>query len=256
MILLNVDIEPARAESGPVTVGWLLTSQQGAVLYDPPRRLRGDHGPRRHAKSASACPAILNLESRLFEIACPFDLKLGFAETQFGEPAVIDLAAEMSPMRGSTLDRLVAVSPRAEWRHPERPVLQLRLPYIFLADEPVYMAQLPPFQHFRADPLPGLTLSGRFPIHVWPRPLTWAFEWHAPEAPLILRRGEPLFYVQFETEPASRPVQLVEAERTEALDTYLQEIEGVVNYVSQTFSLMKAAEERRPRTLVQPAKRK
>lgn len=255
MILLHVDIEPSPAETGPVTVGWLLTERQGAVLYDPPRRVRADHGGRRHAKSASACPAILNLENRLFEVACPFDLKLGFSETDFGDPAVTDLSGAMSPMRGQALDRLVVVSPREEWRHPERPVLQLRLPYLFVADETVYMAQLPPFQHYRSDPMPGLTLSGRFPIHVWPRPLTWAFEWHEPDKPLIVRRGEPLFYAQFETEPATRPVQLVEAERTEALDTYLREIEGVVNYVNQTFSLMKTAEERRPQTLVRPVQR-
>ncbi|PWR02129.1 hypothetical protein DKT77_13310 [Meridianimarinicoccus roseus] len=255
MILLRVDIEPSQVEAGSVTVGWLLTDREGAVLYDAPRRLRGDHRPRSHAKSASACPAILNLESRLFEIVCPFDLRLGLAETQFGEAAVKDLAGAMSPMRGSALDRLVIVSPRSEWRHPDRPILQLRLPYLFVADEPVYMAQLPPFQHYRSEPLPGLTLSGRFPIHIWPRPLTWAFEWHATDSPLVLRRGEPLFYVQFETEPATRPVQLVEAERTAALDTYLKEIEGVVNYVNQTFSLMKSAEERRPQKLVRPVQR-
>ena len=255
MISLHIDIAPAEAETGSVTVGWLHAERSGAVLYPPPKRLRGNNVARSHAKSANACPAILNLESRLFEVSCPIDLHLGMSENQFGTPALADLAGEMSGLRPEALDRAVILSPPEEWRHPDRPVLQLRLPYIFLADEPVYMAQMPAFQHFRPDPLPGLTLPGRFPIHLWPRPLSWAFEWHAPERPLTLRRGEPLFYLMFETEPASRPAQLVEAERTPELDRYIAEIEGVVNYANQTFSLMKQAEARRPARLVEPVRR-
>jgi hypothetical protein len=80
----------------------------------------------------------------------------------------------------------------------------------------------------------------------------WAFEWHEPDRDLILRRGEPLFYVQFESENPDRPVQMVEAERTEALVDYMEKLSGVVNYVNQTFSLFKAAEGIRPARLLSP----
>lgn len=36
----------------------------------------------------------------------------------------------------------------------------------------------------------------------------WAFEWIDTTKPLILKRGKPLFYVQFETQPQDRAVQL------------------------------------------------
>jgi hypothetical protein len=128
----------------------------------------------------------------------------------------------------------------------------MALPYCFIADEPVWLTQLGCFAHYRADPLPGTIFGGRFPVHIWPRPLMWAFEWHDIEKDIVLRRGEPLFYVQFEATGPDRAVQLVEAERTPELSAYLEKLSGVVNYVSQTFSLFKAAEEARPARLLTP----
>jgi hypothetical protein len=80
----------------------------------------------------------------------------------------------------------------------------------------------------------------------------WAFEWHEPAKDLVLRRGEPLFYVQFEGTDPARPVQVVEAERTAELQAYMETLSGVVNYVNQTFSLFKAAEAARPKKLLVP----
>jgi hypothetical protein len=80
----------------------------------------------------------------------------------------------------------------------------------------------------------------------------WAFEWHEPGRDLILRRGEPLFYCQFEATGPDRPVQLVEAAKTPELMAYLEKISGVVNYVNQTFGLFKAAEAIRPAKLLVP----
>jgi hypothetical protein len=104
--------------------------------------------------------------------------------------------------------------------------------------------------------LPGTIFGGRFPINVWPRPLMWAFEWHDPSRPIKINRGDPLFYVGFETMPQDRSVAMVETELTPELEGYLEMIAGAVNYVNQTFSLFEAAEARRPETLVTPIRRK
>ena len=257
---LTVHFEPpaddSASDGGPVTVGWLLNDPRGSVIYGPPSRVRGvDRGAPPPAKSAARCPAILGLESRLFEIKCPFDLALDYVRDDFGRPAVRDRLGNAATLRPERIDELIHWVEEDEWRLPDRPTLQLALPYIFVADEPVYLSQWAPTFHYRAEPLPGLMLSGRFPINVWPRPLMWGFEWHDTTAPLILRRGEPLFYVQFETTPQHRAIQLVEAERTAELDEYLGMIEGVVSYVGQTFSLFKTAESRRPARLLKPRQR-
>jgi hypothetical protein len=129
-------------------------------------------------------------------------------------------------------------------------VVQISAPYRFLADEQVWMSQMPAFGYYRKDPLPGLMLGGRFPIHIWPRSLMWAFEWHDLSKPLILRRGEPWFYVRFEAADPSRPVRLVEAQMTPELREYCSGLDGVTNYVNQTYQLFSVAQERRPPKLL------
>lgn len=251
---MQISISYERPEdgpgSGPVKVGWLLTEPKAGIVFEPPERVRSVEVNKQHAKSASRCPAVINLESRYFVIKCPFDMALSFVRDKDGRPALKNLLSDASPVRPKKLNQHLHLTAEKEWRYPERPTVQLSLPYIFIADEPVYMSQVPAFMHYRAEPLPGTQFGGRFPINIWPRPLMWAFEWHEPDKPLRLSRGEPLFYCQFETEPADRPVQLIEAARTPELEEYLDLVSGAVNYVNQTFGLFKAAEERRPGRLL------
>jgi len=242
--------------SGPVTVGWFLAQQKGGVIYSPPERVRGAEKNKSHAKSASRCPAVINLESRYFMIRCPFDLNLAFARDKDGKPGLRNLSGDMSGIRANKLREKIHMTPEHEWRYAGVPTLQLQLPYVFIADEPVYASQVSPFMHYQRDPLPGTIFGGRFPINVWPRPLMWAFEWHDLEKPLKVNRGDPLFYVGFETLPQDRGVVMTETEVTQELQDYMDLISGAVNYVNQTFSLFEAAEERRPETLVHPVKRR
>lgn len=242
-------------KSGPVTIGWFLTSDKGAVLYDPPERVLFRQTNKAHAKSASRCPAVIHLESRYFFIKCPFDIQLGFGRDEKGKPHLINRAGVASTIRANKLNEVMTLVAEAEWRYPDRPTVQMALPYCFIADELVYITQLAAFAHYRREQLPGTIFGGRFPLNLWPRPLMWAFEWHEPEKDIILRRGEPLFYCQFEAEGPDRPVQVVEAERTPELQRYMDQVSGVVNYVSQTFSLFKAAEALRPAKLLTPKSR-
>ena len=82
----------------------------------------------------------------------------------------------------------------------------------------------------------------------------WAFEWHDLSRDLILRRGDPWFYVGFETLPADRAITLIEVEMMLELEEYTRQITGAVDYVNQTFSLFKSAEKRRPKTLLKVAR--
>lgn len=238
--------------SGPLTVGWFLTTEKGAVLYDAPERVSFRQTNKAHSKSASRCPAVIQLESRYFMVKCPIDLHIGFKRDEKGKPQLVNRMGTSSPVRANKLGEMLTLVNEAEWRYPDRPTVQLHLPYTFICDELCFVTQLSTFMHYRKDPLPGTIFGGRFPINVWPRPLMWAFEWHEPEKDLVLRRGEPLFYLQFECTDPARAIQVVEAERTPELMSYMEKISGVVNYVNQTFSLFKAAEEMRPSQLLKP----
>lgn len=247
---------PQAPTSGPVTIGWCLTDRKAGIIYYPPERVRSTDLNRTHAKSASRCPAVINLESRHFLIRCPFDINLAFTRDEKGRPGLRNLSGEMSAIRAGKLVDKIHITKESEWRRPDVPTIQLSLPYIFIADEPVYMSQVAPFMHYAREPMPGTIFGGRFPIHVWPRPLMWAFEWHDTTKPLKINRGDPLFYATFETMPQDRSVAMVETEMTDELRDYLDLISGAVNYVNQTFSLFAAAEERRPAKLVSPIRKR
>ena len=256
---MDINLTFERPEEGPksgaVQVGWFLTSDKGAVLYDPPERVSFRQTNRTHAKSAARCPGVIQLESRYFMVKCPFDIHVGFSRDDKGKAVLVNRAGGTSTIRSNKLGEVLSLVAEAEWRYPDRPTVQLALPYCFIADEMDYVTQLSAFMHYRPDPLPGTIFGGRFPLNIWPRPLMWAFEWHEPAKDLILKRGEPLFYVQFEADGPDRPIQVIEAERTPELQKYLDQIGGVVNYVNQTFGLFKAAEALRPKKLLTPKPR-
>jgi len=251
-ITITVDRPEEGPRSGPITVGWFLTTDKNAVLFDAPERVSFRQTNRTHAKSAARCPGVIQLESRYFMVKCPYDIHVGFGRDDKGKAVLINRAGTGSPIRSNKLGEVLTLVNETEWRYADRPTIQLATPYCFIADELVYITQLSPFMHYRRDPLPGTIFGGRFPVSVWPRPLMWAFEWHEPEKDIILKRGEPLFYAQFEGEGPDRPVQVVEAERTPDLTTYMDQIGGAVNYVNQTFGLFKAAEALRPKKLLTP----
>jgi hypothetical protein len=249
-ILSWLGAKPAPAPRKPVEIGWLLDAKYGEFLWDAPRRLSRDDPPPRHAKSVNYCPGVLDSEARLFEVPCPFDLRLGFAYRPDGTPTLVNLDGDNAAVRPRELSQITAIVNRKEWRHPDRPVIQIMTPYVFLADEPVHMTQLPPFDHYFPEPWPGLLIHGRLPIHTWPRQLMFALEWWDIKKPLVLKRGEPWFYARFEAYDPTRPFRVFEAEMTPELREYIQGLSAVSNYVNRTWSLFKVAERRRPKTLL------
>jgi hypothetical protein len=195
------------------------------------------------------------MESRYFMVKCPFDIHIGFARDDKGKLVLRNLAGTQSSIRASKLGEKLHLTSEVEWRNKGIPTIQLTLPYVFIADEPVYMSQVSPFMHYTKDPLPGPIFGGRFPINVWPRPLMWAFEWHEPDKPIKIKCGDPLFYAGFEKQSPERSIVVTETEVTLELTEYMDMISGAVNYVKQTFSLFEAAEDRRPETLLKPIAR-
>ena len=235
-----------------VDIGWTLRNAKASFIWDQPRTVL-NKGPRStHAKVVSLCPAVLDHESRLIEIACPIDARIRFQRDAQGRPVLENALGDASPIRASHLGQMVKLVSEKEWRHPQRPIVQIITPYLFLADEPVWLTQLPPMHAYLPTPWPGVLIGGRYPIDVWPRTLMWAFEWHDPTKDLLLKRGDPWFTVRFETMDPSRKTRLIKTKITPMLEEYLQGLEGVSNYVRGTFSLFDVARSRRPRKLLAP----
>ena len=233
-------------------VGWILDTDSAQLIWFEPKRVKTIKPERMHAKSLARCPAVLDNDSRLFEVLCPFDLEIGFRRDKDGKPTLVNLLGDQSPVRSSKLGQLITLVSESEWAHPERPVVQIITPYLVVTDEPVYVNQLPPFKHWRAKPLPGVMVCGRFPADIWPRHLMWAFEWYDTQQPISLRRGEPWWYLRFDHFDPSRPIRMIPAQMTEELREYMKGVRGVTNYVNQTYQLFQIAKERRPVCLLSP----
>lgn len=234
-----------------VDVGWVIDPNiEATVIWDAPHKLSSEQRMTQHAKGLSFCPAVADHESRLVEVTCPIDIKLHFFRDAQGNPSMAGIDGDQSTIRPQQFSKMVMAVHPNEWRHPNRPIIQVMTPLIFVSDEPVWLTQLPAFYDHRASQLPGTVIGGRFPIHIWPRELTWAFEWHDTASDLIIRRGEPWFYLLFETRDPSGHIRLVEADMTDELRSYTNSIRGVTNYVGRTFSLFEAAKKRRPPQLL------
>lgn len=244
------DQETPRGSRG-YTVGWLLQAERTSVIWDAPKPFRADTEKNPIAKSVAQCPAVLDFDRRYFVVNSPIDLHLRLSNNN-GDLGITNMLFDKSPIRPEALAQMIVFQPQPEWRHPNRPVLQMMTSYVFVSDDPVYINQYPPFLTYNATPRPGVQINGRFPIDIWPRALQWAFEWHDMSKDLVLKRGEPLFYVQFEGPDPSASVRLIEAKRTPELMSHIDSITGVTEYVSQTYSLFKNARERRPERLLFP----
>lgn len=245
---------PEPAPSRTYEVGWLFHTEKSSVIWGAPQPIRVE-SQSQAVKSVAVCPAVIEFDRRHFVIPCPVDVHIRLSVAPNGQLSITNVLGDKSPVRQGTLGQMLVMMPQNEWRHPQRPVIQMATPYLFVSDDPVYINQFPPFLHFGGAPRPGVQLCGRFPIDVWPRHIMWALEWHDLSKDLILKRGEPWFYVRFEGGDPSAQVRLFEAEKTEELTSYLDSITDVTNYVNRTFSLMKTARERRPAKLVVPKKR-
>lgn len=249
---------PSQDEQPPqrvYEVGWLFTVDKSSMIWGAPEALRQEASPSMSPKSAAFCPAAIEFDRRHFVVPCPIDVHLKLTITPDGKMNISNLLAERGSVRPGAFNQMFTIMPQPEWRNPQRPVIQLATPYLFVSDDPVYINQFPPFLHYGGAPRPGVQICGRFPIDIWPRILMWAFEWHDLSKDLILKRGEPWFYVRFEGGDPAAQVRLIEAQMTPELHSYAESIADVTNYVKGTFSLFKTARERRPEKLLVPKKR-
>lgn len=233
-----------------VEVGWTIQSDKASLIWDDPRPYLRKMPRPASVKSVQLCPAAIDFDARNFVVDCPVDLHLRMKMEDEKGPQLINAAGIQSNVRPKHLSQLVVLVSRAEWRHPDRPIIQVVTPYLFLADEQVYMSQTAPYLDYIAPPLPGVLIGGRFPINIWPRHMMWAFEWYDTRQDVVLKRGQPWFYLRFETPDPSRPIRMIEADMRPEVQHYVDSISGVTNYVNRTFSLFERARKRRPERLV------
>ena len=238
----------------PVIIGWCLDQQIAGAVFEDPAPLISSRKPALSNRSVQACPAVNELEKDLFVIQVPFNLRLRC--TMEGGRTDLHVVQKGTRLDRDLITEFVTLNEPDIWRSKNRPVLQIKVPYIFVCDTPCLMTQTPPYMHNSILNWPGNLISGRFPIHLWPRVLNFAFEWDNLEEDLILKRGDPLCYLNFTADAFNCSFKLVEITQTSEFIEFKKQIVATPKFVSNTPSLLNIAERRRPSKLVVPKESK
>ena len=238
--------DPYKAK--PVEIGWYIEESQGKFVFPKPSQLFKSRGKALSNRAVQACPAINELERDYFVLTCPFDIRLRCIKN--GDTYDLHVVEDGTRIDDDLITKFVFLMQPKFWRQKDTPVIQIKVPYFFLCDQPCYMTMLAPYMSRPMAKWPGLFIGGRLPISIWPRILNWAFEWTDLDQDLILRRGQDLCYLYFETTNLRSKVTLVEIEYTKELDDYRKGIASTPKFMSNTFSLFETAQERRPKQLI------
>jgi hypothetical protein len=222
-------------------IGWLLLEQEASHIFFDPLRRSELYPKTLSPKAVQSCPAVQMLLNRSFAVRCPFDIRLRLVPAPEG-PHIHVIESDTS-INTAKLRSIFTLMPREEWRHREYPVVQLSTPYVFVSSQPAFINQRHPPE--TAPACAWRLVEGRFPIHQWVRPLSWAVEWLDKERDIQIRRGEIWFNLDFETTDPSVPVRLYKTAVTDEIRRELLATKNVASYIKGTFSLFGTAQRRR-----------
>tara|TARA_R110000824_G_C15033684_1_gene659656 strand:- start:88 stop:822 length:735 start_codon:yes stop_codon:yes gene_type:complete len=140
------------------------------------------------------CPAVHNIWNNKFSISLPYDIELTYEEK---DKRVIIQEDNSSIDTNTFLSAIIINDPKDYTKYP---VIQLSLEQFFIADSDCMMTVIPPINEVYKDMWRNIKfVSGSFNIYDWQRNLNFAFEWLNPDKPLIIKKDEPIMYVQFNT---------------------------------------------------------
>jgi len=197
-----------------VEVGWMVDADKAGFIYEAPRQYQRNAPKPASTKAVGFCRAVLDYEARNLRGALPFDLHLRLARDAEGNSSAAVSAAERKHVESAIrqpADRRLQPKRMARAEQAgaaDHDALSLRRGRAVWMQPAAAVLPLPPAA------AAGLMIGGRFPIHDWPRVLSWAFEWHRPRRDLILTRGEPGSAPASRSRTPSRQVALVDAEMT------------------------------------------
>ena len=120
--------------------------------------------------------------------------------------------------------------------------------YMFVADEPVWIEVYPAFLH--GEPKNTRFINGTFDIYNWQRPVDFSFEMLDDTKPVIVKRGQPLFYVRFISKKLNDDFKLQEIEWTDELLKLYKRCSPQNWVEGLSWKLMKAGNRHRPKKLI------
>ena len=233
-----------------VDIGYCLADPGAGFAFQPPRTVMAGRTKPLGARAVQNCPAVNGLERQLVEIPSPIALRMALLSRNGELQLKINPAGTFA--KPEILNRMLSVEPPQRWRDARKPVVQLKLPFFFVTDEPCMATILPPFLAPHMRRWPGTMVAARYPVTVWPQSFAWALEWDALKDELVIRQGEALAYAMFEFDAPNKRPRLVEAELTDELAEHRAGMDGVHHLTDRIEEVWERAAARRPARLLRP----
>jgi len=162
------------------------------------------------------CPAFLDYYKNTYLIKAPMDLTFTAAKTHIE-------CSNSYPQE--YLEKLLSnrYEPASLYS-----TISLTWYYMFYSDESVMLEVVPPVWHKNKFQNNINICGAAFNISKWYRPLDFAFEIIDDSQPIVIKRGDPLYYVRFST---TDKVKLIKQETSEKVENLSRMCTGIKNYM-------------------------
>jgi hypothetical protein len=214
--------------STSTAIGWCFERDEGVGVYFDPIPLSKLIRTKPQNSGISSCPAVNDFNSRIFTVQSPYTFKLRAVKRSDSDYSFHAVYPD-TDVSESILMKEISFQPKSLWRDERFPILQLTLPYVFLSNASVFINQLEP-NRFKGCK-PWSLVEGRFDISTWHRPINWAVEWMDLSQDIVIKRGDPLFQLLFETDNQVSKITVKKIERDEAIERSIKKTLGITDKI-------------------------
>ena len=172
-------------------VGYYYTSNTFELLCFKPEPITFD------IDKWNRCPALTDSIHNAFVIKAPIGIKLIFEGTDENGSALIKLDRS-SDLENDRFDEYIGIKQGDLYPSPEEPMFQILVGLGFTCNENLIMEIFPPFLEYRPN-FPAVNTTAKYNIYDWLRGIAIGVLWKDSTKPIIIKRGDPLCYVRFET---------------------------------------------------------
>jgi hypothetical protein len=166
------------------------------------------------------CPAFQDYYNNCFLLRSPIDITINISNQPNGNKF-----ASIDTHNQKFFDDNIAIRYEEGYKHP---ILHVRFFYVFYADEPLMIELLSPSMHKTELQNNINIISGVYDISKWIRPVEFAFEVIDDTKPIVIKRGDPMYYVRFST---TNKISLSREETSNDLNRVVNSCTTLKNYV-------------------------
>jgi hypothetical protein len=166
------------------------------------------------------CPAFHEYYKNCFLLRSPIDITINITTNSDGTKF-----ASIDKYDQEFYDTNIKIRYEEGYKYP---ILHISFFYVFYANKPLMVEQLSPSMHKTELQNNINVISGTYDISKWVRPVEFAFEVLDDSKPIVIKRGDPMYYLKFST---TDKISLTREEISEDLSRVVNSCTRVKDYV-------------------------